>query len=144
MRKIELVNRQRKIKINRKKWIDFAGKVVRTVAEAENKSFTIAFISDRKMRELNRTFRSKDSTTDVLSFPFEAEDFESQEDNNLGDIVISVEQAERQAVENNLDFETEIKQLVLHGVLHLCGYDHEADDGEMNNLELKYRQKLEI
>jgi probable rRNA maturation factor len=77
----------------------------------------------------------------VLSFPFEAEAFERDE-NNLGDIFISLEQAERQAIENNLDFETEIKQLVLHGILHLCGFDHETDAGEMNKLELELREKL--
>jgi len=140
---IELVNRQRKRKINREFLIDFSEKVVRTVAEAKNKSLTIAFVSDKKMRELNKSFRSVNSTTDVLSFPFEAEDFESEED-NLGDIIISVEQAQKQAIENNLDFETEIKQLVLHGVLHLCGYDHETDNGEMNELELQFRRKLKI
>ena len=143
MQTIELVNRQRKRKINREFLIDFSEKVVRTVAEAKNKSLTIAFVSDKKMRELNKSFRSVNSTTDVLSFPFEAEDFESEED-NLGDIIISVEQAQKQAIENNLDFETEIKQLVLHGVLHLCGYDHETDNGEMNELELQFRRKLKI
>ncbi len=150
MQTIEFVNRQRKIKINRKFWIDFSDKVIQVVTEAKNKTATIAFVSDRKMRELNRAFRGKDSTTDVLSFPFEAEDFEFDSESStsaneyLGDIAISLDQAERQAVENNLDFETEIKQLILHGILHLCGYDHETDDGEMNKLELKYRQKLEI
>jgi probable rRNA maturation factor len=62
----------------------------------------------------------------------------------LGDIVISVEQAERQAEENGLSLEGEIKQLILHGVLHLCGYDHETDTGEMNKRELQLRRKLKI
>src|SRR5690606_41338213 len=93
--------------------------------------------------ELNSTFRGKDSTTDVLSFPFEKEAFEP-DTNNLGDIVISAEQAERQAAENGLTLEDEIKQLILHGVLHLCGYDHETDSGEMNARELELRDKLGI
>jgi len=91
----------------------------------------------------NKTFRGKDTTTDVLSFPFEAEEFEAG-DNNLGDIFISLEQAKRQAEENNLTFEREIRQLILHGILHLCGFDHETDAGEMNRLELKLREKLGI
>ncbi|HEY0050072.1 MAG TPA: rRNA maturation RNase YbeY, partial [Pyrinomonadaceae bacterium] len=62
----------------------------------------------------------------------------------LGDIVISLEQAQRQAAENNLTLENEIKQLILHGILHLCGYDHESDGGEMNRLELKLRRKLKV
>lgn len=140
---IELVNRQRKIKINSQVFRNFADEALDSVKEAAGKKATIVFVSDRRMRELNGAFRGKNSTTDVLSFPFEAEAFEIQE-KNLGDIVISVEQAERQAKENQLDFETEIKQLILHGVLHLCGYHHETDAGEMNVLELRLRKKLEI
>ena len=143
MQTIEIVNRQRARKINRKDWIEFSLKVTQSIAASENKSLTVAFVSDKKMRELNESFRGKNSTTDVLSFPFEAEEFESEE-NNLGDIVIAAEQAARQAVENKFDFDTEIKQLILHGVLHLCGFDHETDDGEMNKLELKLRECLKI
>ncbi len=103
----------------------------------------IAFVSDIKMRQLNAEFRGKDLTTDVLSFPFEADEFETDQ-NTLGDVAISLEQAHRQAIENDLTFPTEIKQLILHGILHLCGYDHETDNGEMNSLELKLRDKLLI
>ncbi|HXG85861.1 MAG TPA: rRNA maturation RNase YbeY [Pyrinomonadaceae bacterium] len=136
----EIVNRQRKIKIKAEDFQAFAKKAVEFVPESRGKSATIAFISDRKMRALNKNFRGKNSTTDVLSFPFEADEFEEGE-NILGDIIISVERAKKQAEENGLDFETEIKQLILHGVLHLCGYDHETDAGEMNRVELKLREK---
>lgn len=139
----EIVNNQRKIKINNEILQAFAESAGEKISETKDKNFTIAFISDKKMRELNYNFRGKHSTTDVLSFPFEADKFEVEED-NLGDIVISAEQAERQAIENNLDFETEIKQLILHGILHLCGYDHETDNGEMNKCELELRDKLGI
>ena len=139
----EVINCQRKIKIETPDFQVFAGKIIEIVAETKNKSFTVAFVSDRRMRELNKTFRGKNSTTDVLSFPFEADEFETESE-NLGDIIISLEQAARQAEENNLDLETEIKQLILHGVLHLCGYDHEIDAGEMNAKEIKLRVKLGI
>jgi probable rRNA maturation factor len=150
VQRIEVVNRQRKIKIIQNEWNDFVFRVVQSIAESKNKSVAVAFVSDRKMRELNRTFRGKDATTDVLSFPYEADEFEfdgeflDSDKDYLGDIAISLEQAQRQAFENDLDLQTEIKQLILHGVLHLCGYDHEADDGEMNELELKLRKKLRI
>ncbi|MDQ5845056.1 MAG: rRNA maturation RNase YbeY, partial [Acidobacteriota bacterium] len=62
----------------------------------------------------------------------------------LGDIVISVEQAARQAKENKLDLNDEIAQLILHGLLHLSGYDHSTDNGEMDRLELRLRKKLGI
>ncbi len=140
---IEVIDRQRKIKLNRRLFHDFSASLTSQILETGNRAFTVVFVSDKKMRELNKAFRRKTSTTDVLSFPFEPDEFEI-ESKHLGDIIISVEQAERQATENNLDFETEIKQLILHGVLHLCGYDHETDSGEMNALELKLRDKLQI
>ena len=139
----EIINNQRKIKLDWQIFQTFAESAINQIHEAENKTATIAFVSDRKMRELNNEFRGKNSTTDVLSFPFEADEFETAE-NNLGDIVISLEQAQRQAAENDLDLCTEIKQLILHGILHLCGYDHDTDAGEMNSLELALRAKLGI
>jgi probable rRNA maturation factor len=140
---IEIINQQRKIEILAERFLIFAEKAVKTIPEAKGKTLTIAFISDRKMRELNKMFRGKNSTTDVLSFPFEADEFEPDAD-NLGDIVISLEQALRQSKENDLSLEMEIKQLILHGILHLCGYDHETDNGEMNSVELKLRDKLSL
>ncbi len=138
---VEIVNNQRKIKINPKLFKCFVERAVRQIPETNKNIVVIAFVSDRKMRFLNMNFRGKNSTTDVLSFPFEAEEFENSE-RILGDIFISLEQAERQAAENNLDIDTEIKQLILHGILHLCGFDHETDNGEMNALELELRDKL--
>ena len=91
----------------------------------------------------NSKFRGKNSTTDVLSFPHEPDEFDPDK-SNLGDIVISAEQAEKQAAENSLTLEGEIKQLILHGLLHLCGYDHETDKGEMNARELELRDELKI
>ncbi len=140
---IEIVNRQRKVKINTEIFRDFADKTVNLIPEANGKSVVIAFVSDRQMRQLNGKFRGKDLTTDVLSFPFETDEFETDR-NNLGDIAISLEQAHRQASENDMTFSTEIKQLILHGILHLCGYDHETDNGKMNSLEIKLRDKLLI
>jgi len=140
---LEIINNQRKVKIDAKAFEEFAGTVVEKISQTSGRFLTIAFVSDKKMRLFNKTFRGKDTTTDVLSFPFEAEEFEAG-DNNLGDIFISLEQAKRQAEENNLTFEREIRQLILHGILHLCGFDHETDAGEMNRLELKLREKLGI
>jgi probable rRNA maturation factor len=146
----EIINRQRKIKLEWQSFQDFAENAVNQIPETANKSAAIVFVSDRKMRELNKTFRGKNSTTDVLSFPFEADEFEILSEpfavagGFLGDIVISAEQAARQAQENDLDLKTEIKQLILHGILHLCGYDHETDNGEMNTKELELRELLEI
>jgi probable rRNA maturation factor len=114
------------------------------VVPSEGAGVTVAFVSDRAMRELNRRWRGKSGTTDVLSFPSGQEEFEKGEGATLGDVVISVGQAARQAAEHGLDFEGEVAQLILHGLLHLCGYDHETDSGEMNALELTLRGRLGI
>jgi rRNA maturation RNase YbeY len=96
------------------------------------------------MRELHGRWRGKEGTTDVWSFPAEQDAFERAEGLTLGDVVISVEQAARQAAEQGLGFENEVEQLILHGLLHLCGYDHERDEGQMNALEMRLRRRLGI
>jgi probable rRNA maturation factor len=140
---IEIVNRQRRVAVDEGRWRAFAEKALKVVP-AEGAGATVAFVSDRLMRELNRRWRGKRGTTDVLSFPAEQSEFERQAGATLGDVVISVEQAARQAAEHGLTFENEVEQLILHGLLHLCGYDHEADAGEMNRLELRLRRRLGI
>ena len=133
---IEVVNRQRRLKLDTEAWSTFADKALDTIGKSES-SATIAFVSDKRIRELNRQFRGVDKATDVLSFP-------AEEKLNLGDIAVSVDTAAMQAKENGLTFDEEIAQLILHGLLHLCGYDHETDNGEMNRLELKLRRKLGV
>ncbi len=139
----EIINQQRKIKIDPQDFKSFIRNSLSEIPETNGKILTIAFVSDKKIRELNNQYRNKNSVTDVLSFIYEGDEFEADE-NYLGDIVISAEQAKKQALENDLNLDLEIKQLILHGILHLCGYDHETDKGEMNELELKLRDKLEI
>jgi probable rRNA maturation factor len=138
-----VVNLQRKIKLDLEPIKEFCERLRKTISDAGDKYFSVAFVSDRRMKELNSFFRGKAATTDVLSFPHEADEFDA-DDSNLGDIVISVEQAQRQALDNGLSIENEIQQLILHGILHLSGYDHETDDGEMNKRELQLRRKLKI
>ena len=138
-----IVNLQRKIPLNTSSLTNYSSLLLTSVRETGGRTLSIAFISDRRMKELNSFFRGKNSTTDVLSFPHEPDEFDPDKD-NLGDIVISAEQAARQAKENGLTLENEIKQLILHGLLHLCGYDHETDNGEMNARELELRDKLGI
>ncbi|HEX7955493.1 MAG TPA: rRNA maturation RNase YbeY [Pyrinomonadaceae bacterium] len=140
---VEVVNRQRKVSLDCERWRAFAERALKVVP-ADGAGATVAFVSDRAMRELNKRWRGKRGTTDVLSFPAEQEEFERGEGLSLGDVVISAEQAARQAAEHGLDFEGEVAQLILHGLLHLCGYDHETDGGEMNALELRLRRRLRI
>jgi len=133
---VEVVNRQRRLKLDTEAWSDFAARALEAIGKSKS-SATIAFVSDKRIRELNRQFRGVDKATDVLSFP-------AEEKFNLGDIAVSVDTAAVQAKENGLTLDGEIAQLIVHGLLHLSGYDHETDNGEMNRLELRLRRKLGI
>jgi probable rRNA maturation factor len=93
--------------------------------------------TDEGIRGLNRRFRKKNKATDVLSFPVDDASFGS-----AGDLAISVETAARQAREQGHRLSIELRVLMLHGMLHLAGYDHETDQGEMAKKERRLRAKL--
>ncbi len=99
---------------------------------------TVLLTTDAAIRRLNRQFRGKDKATDVLSFPAEGVGAEQI----AGDLAISVTTALGQAAEQGHSLSTEIKVLILHGLLHLAGYDHEADTGQMARRERLLRAKL--
>ena len=108
--------------------------------EEEITEVSIAFVDDDAMTELNKKFRGKKKTTDVLTFRADDSYNEpSASGRPLGDIVISVDQARRQAIDEKHSLATEIRYLVVHGLLHALGYDHETDKGEMNALEQEVR-----
>jgi probable rRNA maturation factor len=140
---IEIVNRQRKVKLDHERWEKFAARALQ-VLPTKPLGVTVAFVSDRTMRALNRRWRGKTGTTDVLSFPAAQDEFEKLVGATLGDVVISLDQAARQAAENNLQLDEEVAQLILHGLVHLSGFDHATDDGEMDRLELRLRKQLGI
>ena len=102
---------------------------------------SIALVDDATMIGLNRKFRKKAKTTDVLTFPADDSynDPSQKGRRPLGDIVISVDRARRQAAEEKHSLATEVRYLILHGLLHALGYDHETDRGEMNALEVEVR-----
>lgn len=141
----EVVNRQRLARIDAQR-IGRLGDATLAAVGKTGSSLTIAFVRDRIIRDLNRRFRESDRTTDVLSFPRGTADDErfpgADDEDYLGDIVVSTDTALRQAGETGISFEREVDELVMHGVLHLCGFDHENDQGEMNRIELKLRRKL--
>ncbi|MEP6769155.1 MAG: rRNA maturation RNase YbeY [Acidobacteriota bacterium] len=106
-----------------------------TRARAEEVS--VLFCGDARMRRLNRDYRGKDRSTDVLAFPAAGGPL-------LGDIVVSVPYASRQAKQRGEAASREIDRLLVHGFLHLLGYDHETDHGEMEALESRVRLRLGI
>ena len=103
----------------------------------EAASLGVRLCGDRSMREINRDFRGRDQVTDVLSFPGGP----SIEGGHLGDVAVCVPQAKRQAAESGERLERELRTLLLHGVLHCLGHDHEKDHGEMDRLERKLRRR---
>jgi probable rRNA maturation factor len=106
----------------------------RIAPSAARGDLSVAVVSDRRMRSLNRQFRGKDRVTDVLSFPAETRGF-------LGDVVIAGGVATAQARASGHPVQTELRVLALHGLLHLLGYDHESDSGTMARVEARLRKK---
>lgn len=110
----------------------------------EARSLGVRFAGDRELRRWNRELRGKDRPTDVLSFPGDPEDPDNLETpentGHLGDILISVPVARRQAAAAGHGVDRELRVLLLHGLLHCLGYDHETDQGEMERLERRLRR----
>src|SRR6266571_8850988 len=100
---IEVINRQRTRKINTRQWHQFGEAALKAMG-ADHRDATIVFVSDRKIKELNRSYRKKDYATDVLSFPTNPAAFEAENKSNLGDVVISVDRAAAQAKEAGHSF----------------------------------------
>jgi len=108
-------------------------------ARARAAGVSVLFCADARMRTLNRRYRGRDRSTDVLAFPAGAAG-----NGFLGDIVISVPYAAREARRRAEPAAREMDRLLLHGFLHLMGYDHETDAGEMDALEDRLRRRLDI
>ena len=128
---IILQNPNRYPEVRARRLRPWLGRLLAAVAPAAE-GLGVRFCGDREMRRVNRELRQQDKTTDVLSFP--------GEDGYLGDVLIALPVARRQAAEAGHTLERELKTLLLHGVLHCLGYDHETDEGEMERLERRLRR----
>jgi probable rRNA maturation factor len=139
---VAILNRQRAVRLDTRGLADFSSRVLNHIGETSSR-VTIVFVSDRAIRGLNRSHRGLDKATDVLSFPFQP-DFphEAEPVKYLGDVMISTETAARYAAKLRIPVDREVSNLVIHGLLHLCGYDHETDNGEMQQLERRLRRRL--
>ncbi len=132
--RVVLLHRQRRRRVDGSR----LGAVVRRAARALKVSGELSLVlgGDARLRSLNRRYRGQDRPTDVLSFPGPG-GFEG-----IGDVVISVESADRNARRLGRTLAEELDVLALHGFLHTLGYDHEQDDGEMDRLEARLRRRL--
>lgn len=150
-----VVNRQRAVPLNLSSVRGFIRRL-KSELELGGRDFDVAFVADTEIARLNGEFRGKPRITDVLSFPWNNGTRESRISNPLsrisgrefgdflGDIVISAPAARRNAIDEGHSIANEIRWLTLHGVLHLLGYDHETDSGEMTAVELGLRTRLGI
>ena len=130
-----ILNKQRKHAVDLSELRKFVSMLVQEL-DIGNRSFAVVFITDAAMRDYNRTYRGYDKPTDVLSFRGDA--------GYLGDILISSETAYNQALKSvTLRFQTNIHRLIVHGLLHLMGYDHETDNGEMRAIERRLRRRFQ-
>ena len=107
--------------------------------QLSNESINVVFVSNKKIQELNNTYRNKDYATDVLTFP-------NGENHQLGDIIISIEKCQEQANEYNHSFNRELGFLFVHGLLHTLGYDHQTkeEEDEMTSLQERVLQKAKL
>jgi probable rRNA maturation factor len=131
---VVLLNRQRRQRVSPAR----LRRVLSGAAQALRVSGEISLVlaGDRLLRRLNRDYRGKDRPTDVLSFPGDGGE------GGLGDVVISVETAGRNARRLGRSLLQELDVLALHGLLHVLGHDHETDDGTMDRLERRLRTRL--
>jgi probable rRNA maturation factor len=142
-------NRQRNVRVGVRTAGQFLRRVIGELGVASD-SVAVCFVTDREMARLNETYRKKKGTTDVLSFPAEergkpvnvATRVRELRGKFLGDIAISPRAALRNARLLERSLSAEIRVLILHGVLHLLGYDHETDRGEMDRVEGRLRRRL--
>jgi len=144
-----ILNRQKRAKVDLAGARAFAMKLQKVLGLGD-REFNVCFVDDQKIRQLNAAYRGKRTATDVLSFPWSAGETPDgrgpgkELEGFLGDVVISVETARRQAQTEGHSTSTEINSLLLHGLLHLLGMDHETDGGEMAALELDLRARLAL
>ena len=138
---IEVVSRQRAHRVPPAPLRSFVRRLAEAAPRTDATRVTLVLCGDRAIRALNRDFRGKDRATDVLSFPAGGGATPDGE-RPLGDVVISVPQAARQAAAGGRSLGRELRILTIHGYLHLLGYDHEVDEGRMARLQARLVRKL--
>ncbi|KGA92568.1 rRNA maturation RNase YbeY [Leptospirillum ferriphilum] len=141
---VEIENHQKKFAVDAFALSLLANEAQKTLGQSK-KNVTITFVNNRRIRIVNREYRGKNRSTDVLSFSYPSPPFPDIPFPD-GEILISTEKAERQAREQNISLETEIINLIIHGLCHLAGHDHETgpeDSLRMKSVERKIANALQ-
>lgn len=140
LQNIQVLNKQRKFKISRASVALFCESVLKTFS-SEFRELTVVFVNSAHMRSINQKYLNHDYATDVLSFSYEGILVEGRR--FLGEVVIAPEVAAVNASKYGGSPEREVRKLLVHGILHLLGYNHETDRGQMNRLQKQFlRRKL--
>jgi len=141
--KIQIENNQNKIKINKRHIRSTVTKLFKILG-CLNKELSLLFCNDEVIQQLNKQYLNKDNPTNVLSFSLQEGECGRVNPHILGDVVISVETAQRDAIKGGLTFEREINFLIIHGLLHLLGYNHEkATKAEICKMRRKEKELFE-
>lgn len=146
---ILIKNTQRKININKK---EIKTKIEKILEHLNYQNFDIGiwFTTNQTIKKYNQKYRNKDKTTDVLSFPYHTElkqgqkiKTKSEEDKNLGDIIISLERTKSDSIELNKSFKKHLMVLIIHGICHLLGYNHKTEK-EFETMQNKEKELLKL
>jgi probable rRNA maturation factor len=121
--KLQIENSQNKIKIDKRKIRNTVLKVLKTL-DCPDKEISLSFVDDEYIKQLNKQYLGKDQATNVLSFSLQEGEYGDINPQILGDIIVSVETAQRDALYGKLNIAQEIDFLIIHGILHLLGYNH--------------------
>ena len=124
---IHIENQQKKVKLNRRR-IRRVVHQLKKVLECADQEISLLIVDNERIREMNRQYLNRDYPTNVISFPLREGDYGHINSQILGDIVISAERAFQDAAASDLSFDDEIDFLIIHGLLHLLGYNHEVGD----------------
>ena len=141
---IQIENKQTKIKIQRCK-IRSTARTLLNIMDCADKELSISFVDDKTIKELNKNYLQRDNSTNVLSFSLQEGKFGHINPNILGDIVISAETAQRDAAIGNLSLSEEIYFLIIHGLLHLLGFNHEnTTKAQTTKMRIKEKELFRI
>jgi probable rRNA maturation factor len=141
---LQIQNNQNKIKIDKRKIRGTVLKILK-ILDCADKEISLNFVDDTKIKQLNKDYRGKDKATNVLSFSLREDEYGNINPQILGDIVISVETAQKDASSGNLTFDQEIDFLIINGLLHLLGYNHEnAPKEDKDKMRKKERELFSL
>lgn len=142
---ILLNNRQKKQRFKSRQLKKVAERILSALGCPDSTELSVSIVGDRSIRIINREYLAKDRPTNVISFSLQEGDCGGINPDTLGDVIISADTAAREAEEGGMEFFERLSFLLMHGILHLCGYDHErSGEAEAHKMQQKEQQLFKI